>query len=283
MKRKLNRKVLITTLAASVLLGGGAFSLLQSDVLAETATTQTQSSDNTVPDKAMKDTMRRDGGGDKHGFKGGLGGIGGKGLIQETATILGVDEKTLSEQVRAGQTLLQIAQAAGLTEAAYLEKLVAAETTKINEQLSAGKITQAQADQIKAELTERLKQSISSAQPVGGDRGPGGPKGHGGPGGHGKGGGGIGFLGSTDTLTSALGMTKEELKAAQDAGKSLSEIAAEKGITEESLISKLKDGLTEQLKKFVQNKREPRAEKPQTSTAPSASPAASSAASATNT
>jgi predicted transcriptional regulator len=276
MRKKLNQKVLITTLAASVLLGGGAIGLLQSDALADTVAPQTTEK---APGIGKNEAGRRDGGGI------------GKSPVKETAAILGVDEKTISDQLKAGQTLLQIAQAAGLTEASFLEKLLAAETTKINDELSSGKITQEQADKKKAQLTERLKVSISSAQPVGGDRGPGGKgqggPGSGGPGGHGggpgKGGGiGMGLFQSADALTEILGITKEELKAAQDAGKSIAEIAQEKGISEDALISKLKDGMTEQLKKFVESKREPRAEKSKPSAAPSSTTTPTPSASATS-
>lgn len=257
--KMISKKVLTTTIAASVILGGGVIGLLQTSAFADTSTSTKSTDDAAV--KGKDDAGRKNGfGKGGHGPEGNMrGGFGGGNLLKETATIVGSDEKTVSDQVKAGQTLLDIAKAAGLTEDAFLQKLSAEQTKSIDAALSAGKITQEQADKQKSALQDRLKQAISNKLPAmkGGPGKQGGAPGHegqGGPGKFGEKGMGLGLLGNADTLASILGMTKEELKTAQSAGKSLSEIAQEKGISEDALISKLKESMTDQLKKFVESK-----------------------------
>jgi hypothetical protein len=79
---------------------------------------------------------------------------------------------------------------------------------------------------------------------------PGGPKGPMGP-----------MFGMNDTLSTDLGISKDELEAGLKSGKSLAEIAQEKGISEDVLIQKIKDGMTDHIKKFVEMKHQPRADR----------------------
>ncbi|MEW9701001.1 hypothetical protein [Paenibacillus sp. SI8] len=169
------------------------------------------------------------------------GGFGGK-LTEQTATILNVEQTAVEEALKAGKTLAAFAVEKGTTEADLLQKLVAAETTAINAEVTSGKLTQEQADKIISGLSDRLTKQIEGTGPVGGHEG--------GRGGHG---GGMGF-GNPDTLATILGITADELRTEQEAGKSIAEIATAKGISEDDLISKIKDGMTDSIKKFVENK-----------------------------
>lgn len=255
--KMINKKVLTTTIAATVLLGGGAIGLLQSDAFADEPTATATPSKPADSDTAKKEKALQE----RHwtefktkfNFKDG-------NLLKETAAILGLDEKALVEKLKAGQTLSEIAQAAGVSEADLLQKLTDAATKKLDEAVAAGKLTQEQADKLKADLSAKLKEGITTKGiPFGPGPGMGGPGHPGKPGfdhgfGFGRGGMGFGVFGNEEQLATILGMTKEELKAARDAGKSLAEIAQEKGITEEALIGKLKDAMTDGLKKFVESK-----------------------------
>ncbi|OXM86305.1 hypothetical protein [Paenibacillus rigui] len=192
--------------------------------------------------------------------KGGFGGPGGgpeggpRGggkLVEEAATILGVEQSVIQDELKAGKTLAQIAQEkASLSEDDFLAKLVAAETAAIDAEVTAGKLTQDQADKRKENLSDRLKKEIENA-----GIGKGGPGGFGGE--HGKGGG---FFGNQENLATLLGLTKEELQTELKAGKSLAEIAEAKGISKDSLISQIKDSLTDQITKMVDSKKQPRTE-----------------------
>lgn len=85
--------------------------------------------------------------------------------------------------------------------------------------------------------------------------------------------GGFDPLRSPETLTKVLGVTEQELMDARKAGKSISELAKEKGIDEATLIAKLKDEMTAPLQKFVQHKGNPKLQSPNaTAPAPTTNP-----------
>ncbi|MZQ82468.1 hypothetical protein GQF01_10140 [Paenibacillus sp. 5J-6] len=199
-------------------------------------------------------TKQIDGTGFKGGFRGGFpgGDRGGKGhggdkLLEQTATILSVEPSAVHEALKAGKTLSAFAVEKGLTEADFVAKLVAAETTAINAEVTAGKLTQEQADKMLSDLSDRITKEVQSTRPEGGPEGRGGD--HPGPGGFGP-----GFFGSPEALTQILGMTQEELRTELEAGKSLAEVASAKGISEDDLISKIKDSMTDSIKKQVEQK-----------------------------
>ncbi|MBP1964690.1 hypothetical protein [Paenibacillus aceris] len=198
-------------------------------------------------------TKQIDGTGFKGGFKGGFpsgdrGGIGhGSNLLEQTATILSVEPSVVKEALQAGKTLSAFAVEKGLTEADYVAKLVAAETTAINAEVTAGKLTQDQADKMLSGLSDRITKQVQSTRPEGGEGGFGGD--HRGPGGFGG-----GFFGNSEAVTTILGITQEELKTELEAGKSLADVAAAKGISEDDLISKIKDSMTDSIKKQVEQK-----------------------------
>jgi hypothetical protein len=51
-----------------------------------------------------------------------------------------------------------------------------------------------------------------------------------------------------------LSITEQELATQLDAGKSLADIAQDKGISEDQLVNSIKDNMTSELKKFVERK-----------------------------
>lgn len=203
-------------------------------------------------------TKQIDGTGFKGGFQGGFtgGDRGGKGhggdkLLEQTATILSVEPSAVQEALKAGKTLSAFAVEKGLTEADFIAKLVAAETTAVNAEVTAGKLTQEQADKMLSDLSDRITKQVQSTRPEGGHEGRGGD--HRGPGGFGPG-FGPGFFGNPEAVTQILGMTQEELRTELEAGKSLAEVASAKGISEDDLISKIKDSMTDSIKKQVEQK-----------------------------
>ncbi|MDQ0871767.1 putative transcriptional regulator [Paenibacillus sp. V4I3] len=256
---------------------------LQKLVAAETASitadvtagkiTQLQA-DNVLKGLTDQLTKRIEANGFKGGFLGGEGGRGGMGkghggnLVEQTATILSVEQSVVQDALKAGKTLSAFAVEKGLTEADYVVKLVAAETTAINAEVTAGKITQAQADQMLSGLSDRLTKQVQSTRPEGGREGRGG--GHGGPGG--------GQFGNPEVLTQILGITQDELRTELEAGKSILDIATAKGISEDDLVSKIKDGMTDSIKKHVEQKgtdrKRPAGTPSANTTAPTPAPAA---------
>jgi polyhydroxyalkanoate synthesis regulator phasin len=109
--------------------------------------------------------------------------------ITIVTSTLGIDSATLISRLKAGETLATIA---GAKKAALISALVADETKKIDAAVTAGKLTAAQATELKANLTAHVTAEVEATAPVGGPQGgKGGPmgapkgdkggRGHGGP------------------------------------------------------------------------------------------------------
>jgi hypothetical protein len=134
--------------------------------------------------------------------------------LAAAATYLGVTQAELMTQLQSGKTLAQVADAtSGKSAAGLVDALVAAEKTELDAAVKAGRITQAQADQIAPTLKARFTDLVNNTRP---DHGPGGPGF-----GHGHGPGGDDFA----AAASYLGLTTAELETQLQSGKSLAQIA----------------------------------------------------------
>ena len=108
------------------------------------------------------------------------------------SSTLGIDSATVLTRLKAGETLAAIA---GAKKDALIAALVADETKRIDADVTSGKLTAAQATEIKAGLVAHVTAEVNATAPVGGPKGPKGDRGdkdgrgHGGPKGGGMGGG----------------------------------------------------------------------------------------------
>ncbi|KKO54590.1 hypothetical protein [Paenibacillus sp. DMB20] len=231
----IGKKIMVGSIAASVVLGGAGY--LQNKTFAASAEpsakTAVQAASDTV--KAAVGNKFRDG----REFGHGRGGFGGGNLIKDAAEILSLEESAVRTQLEEGKTLAEIAASKSVSKEAFLQKLIDAETARIQERLSDGTITDAQAAEQKENLSGRLEKAIDQSGI--------------GFGGHGKG-HGMGVFGRLEGVAEILGLTEDELKAGLDDGKSIAELAEAKGMTEEDLIRKLKDNMIEPLKQWVNEK-----------------------------
>lgn len=81
------------------------------------------------------------------------------------ATLLGITEKQLEDEIDTGASLLSIAVAHGVTQDALVAFLTTEATAKIDAGVTAGKITQTQADEMKAALPARIDAFINRVEP----------------------------------------------------------------------------------------------------------------------
>jgi hypothetical protein len=219
--KKISQKILTGTIAATFLIGGAGWLLNTQANAATTGTSAVQNSNTSTNDHA------------KRGH--------GSNLIQETATILEItDSTTITSQLKQGKTLAEVAQDQGVTEDVLLQKLSDAETQSINAAVTLGKITQTQADKQISGLAARLKKEVENTAQHNG---------------HEKGGG----FADKEALSQILGITPQELTTNLQAGQSLADIAQAKGISEDQLISQIKDSFTNKIKQFVEKKDQPEA------------------------
>ncbi len=117
--------------------------------------------------------------------------VGRGGDLAAAATYLGVSDSDLQTDLQSGKTLAQVANATtGKSSSGLIAALVAAAKTRLEGAVTAGTLTQAQADQFTAILKERITNMVNGIRPDHG--GFGGPGGFGGapPSGSGPGSGG---------------------------------------------------------------------------------------------
>lgn len=123
------------------------------------------------------------------------GGHGGHGANLDTAAeALGLTTDELRDALADGSTLADVAAAQGVAVEDLVAALVAEAEERLDEAVADGRLDAAEADELKAGLTERITERVESGGPAGGGHhGWGGQGRHGGMGGmHGGLGGGMG-------------------------------------------------------------------------------------------
>jgi hypothetical protein len=106
-----------------------------------------------------------------HGGPGAMGGRHGRGdgaKLEAAATVLGLTAEELMTEVRNGSTLAEVAAEQGVETQAVIDALVADATTRINEGVADGRLTQEQADARLAGITEKITDLVNNGRPEGG-------------------------------------------------------------------------------------------------------------------
>jgi uncharacterized protein YidB (DUF937 family) len=103
-------------------------------------------------------------------FHGGpaLGRFGHFELLENAASYLGLTEAELREALE-DQTLAEIAEEQGKTASGLVQQLVATQTKRIDEAAAAGRITEEQATELKAEMNERMQGLVNGELRLRGD------------------------------------------------------------------------------------------------------------------
>jgi hypothetical protein len=112
-------------------------------------------------------------GGGSRGFFGargpgfGLGfGLGG-GLVQAAASYLGVSVSTLVGDLRAGQSLADVAgNTSGKSADGLVQTLVGDEKARLDKAVAAGRLSQAQEDELTANLQQRIRAFVDAKPPA---------------------------------------------------------------------------------------------------------------------
>jgi hypothetical protein len=125
----------------------------------------------------------RPGGWDHGGPRGGKGGGFGFGGLDEAATALGMTADELKSALKDGSSIADIAKDKGVDLAKVIDALVVAAKERVQQQVADEKLTQEQADERIAGLTERITALVNGERPEGARRG--GPDGGSGGWGHG--------------------------------------------------------------------------------------------------
>ena len=166
---------------------------------------------------------------------------GGPGRGSLDALIdLGLSLDDIKAGNQAGQTLVETAAAAGISEAELTEAIEASISEHLAEAVANGRIDSEQAAEIKATMSERISEQINTV--------------HEGRPGHGQGRRGPGRQEVIETLTD-LGIDEDALRSGREEGKTLAEVAAEAGISEDALVDALLEGAQDRLDEAKENGR----------------------------
>jgi hypothetical protein len=163
-------------------------------------------------------------------------------VISATASVTGLTVQEVNTQLQAGQSVTQIAQAKGKTAADVIQAARAALATGLQTAVSAGTITQADADAELAEFDQRAPQMVADAG-LNGQPGPG-------FGAH-DGGGPKAEQALLSAAASVTGLTAQEVTTQLRAGQSLTQIATAKGKTAADVIAAARTALSTRLQQAV--------------------------------
>ena len=106
------------------------------------------------------------------------GGRGGGASLTVAAKAIGISEADLRTALQGGQTIAQVAAAHNVTTDAVAAAIKADMQTRLAAQVTAGTITQAQADERLAGADARITAELNEVGHAGGPGGPGGRGGH---------------------------------------------------------------------------------------------------------
>jgi hypothetical protein len=188
-------KIAAAALGASLLAGGGVGALLMAPTVATAADNSSSASSSTSstaqqPDQWVQDTLGKlvDKGTitkaqatavaqalEAARPAGGPGGRGGPGL-DVAAKALGIDASTLQSDLQSGKTIAAVAKERNVDVQTVIAALVADMNSHLADAVSSGRLTQAEADDMKSHATERATALVNGERPAGApDGGPGGP------------------------------------------------------------------------------------------------------------
>jgi 3-methyladenine DNA glycosylase AlkD len=175
------------------------------------------------------------------GGPGGRGERGGFGLdLNAAATAIGIPVDQLRTEL-AGKSLAQVAQAHNKSAGDVATAMKNAAHTRIDQAVTAGRLTAAQAATEKQQSDQRIDQLVNQVVPQGGPGGPGGFDRRGGPG---------GFGGELNTAATAIGISVDQLRT-ELAGKSLAQVAQAHGKTANDVATALKNAAHQRIDQAV--------------------------------
>lgn len=173
---------------------------------------------------------------------------GGGAKFETIAEVIGITADELREQLVAGATIAEIAEANGTSIDDVADAIVAQMETHLADHVADGDLTQEQADARLADSDDRIDDLLNGTLPLGGGRGGArGPGGHGGPGGmdgFGQRGPGMPFGADLEAL---LGIDGTELMEQLQAGSTVAEIAEANGVSTDELIETMVTAITDHL------------------------------------
>ena len=211
----------------SLLVGGAAGAAIFGTRSAEAASPTATASPATSATPSTGTTTDTDTDGDGHGGRGGPGGhVEAVSDTSVAAKAIGITEAELNTALDAGQTMAAVAKAHNVDVQKVIDALVTDGLDELAAEVKAGTLTQAQADAMKAEVTQRATDQVN-----GSFRG-----GHGGRGGRG---GHVEAISDNLVAAKAIGITQAELETALQGGQTMAAVAKAHNVDVQKVIDAL--------------------------------------------
>ena len=136
-----------------------------------TAGTITQAQADAVAEALQAARPERPFGGGRGHWIGGPGGLGfGRIGLDAAAEVLGIEEDDLRDALREGTTLAELAEQNGVAAQAVIDALVAEASEHIDNALEDGRIDATEAEERRAEVTERITTIVNEGFPAKAER-----------------------------------------------------------------------------------------------------------------
>ncbi len=176
----------------------------------------------------------------KGGDHAGPGGFGRNEAVSDASVVakaIGITEADLKTALQGGQTIAQVATAHNVATQTVIDALVQDGLDELAAQVKAGTITQAQADSMKTQVTQRATDQVNGTFRAGPGRGD-----HAGPGGFGR----NEAVSDASVVAKAIGITEADLKTALQGGQTIADVAKAHNVATQTVIDALvQDGLDE--------------------------------------
>ena len=217
------RKIFAATGIAAAIAGGSVAGLA---VASGASTTSDESTQNTV--------LIQDGAQDPGARHGGPG-----RALDAASEIIGIERDSLRDALRGGQTLAEVAEENGVSQDELVSQLTDRANERIDQAVQDGRLTQAEADEKRATLSEDIQERVTSDAPL--QRGERGGR-------------------SLETAARVIGVDETTVRAELRSGQSLAEIAQDNGVEPASVVDAIADEKTERIQQAVADDRLTQAE-----------------------
>jgi hypothetical protein len=177
-----------------------------------------------------------------------MGGPGfghGGAHLATIAASLGMTEADLRTELQGGKSVADVASVKSVSLDTVVNAIIATQTETLKQAVTVGRLTQAQADTLLANLKVTLPGQLQTKMVAGlkgpgfGERGPGGPGMRGGA--------------SLTTIATALNMTEADLRTELQSGKSVADVASAKSVALDTVINAIVAEQTTKLNQAVTN------------------------------
>lgn len=158
-------------------------------------------------------------------------------LFEEAASILGINSDALLKAMREGSSIMDIAKEKGISEQELTDKLMMIRTKKLDDAVKSGKLSEEKSIEIQKRMSDHLKLMLHRKM-----------KRH--------------VMGNLhhqlqtdpDRIAAVIGISSDELMQELRSGKSITEIAAEHGLSKKQLIVKMTEMISPLIEDLVDSK-----------------------------